>query len=504
MSPATPGLWKGRKSTIYRDLPSRVDTDATFGFIERCLQQCLETHTGCTSAQEFVFTPKRLLQTNLHGRTIRVVTLLTEHTPRYDALSYCWGSQKPLSTTRKTIRSKQEAIDWNDLPSVFQDAITVTNRLGIHYIWIDSLCIVQDDELDWAEQSSKMGRIYQGAFVTIAAAQSEDSRQGFLGAGRECVTHYSTDSDGRIAAVRIRKAVVSGIHFHILWDDSSHDVAWCDLAAGAIDALDTRGWALQESDLATRRIVYSNGEVQWTCKVARKCECIDEGPDRTVDFGPRTLSLLHYSETWRGTVLDISARKFTYEIDKTTCNIRNCVRAVSRRELKVTWHPGSAATMLTIVVDAACVPTTSDPFGRVSEGYIKLFGPVRTGWICFQHTDAVLQLRHRTEWFAKTRSFSADGLLEPVRNVFCKGEQHTVCRSEDVEQKPFDWTPVKYLLWQKTDISGLPYYDALVLGVSKRKPGCYERLGIVHMRLSRRRAYLAGQAEEANELVTII
>src|SRR5277367_4028126 len=65
-------------------------------------------------------------------------------------------------------------------PKTFQDAITVTRALGIRYLRIGSLCIVQDDPLDWASESSRMADVYNYAFLTIAAAYSSDSYSGFL------------------------------------------------------------------------------------------------------------------------------------------------------------------------------------------------------------------------------------------------------------------------------------------------------------------------------------
>ena len=71
-------------------------------------------------------------------------------------------------------------MSWEDIPKTFQDAITVTRYLGFHYIWIDSLCIVQDDNEDWARESAKMSSIYANAVLTIAASAAADDTYGFL------------------------------------------------------------------------------------------------------------------------------------------------------------------------------------------------------------------------------------------------------------------------------------------------------------------------------------
>ena len=69
---------------------------------------------------------------------------------------------------------------WEDIPKTFQDAIIVTHFLGFQYLWIDSLCIIQDDLNDWAEESAKMSTIYADATLTIAASAAPDDTHGFL------------------------------------------------------------------------------------------------------------------------------------------------------------------------------------------------------------------------------------------------------------------------------------------------------------------------------------
>jgi hypothetical protein len=103
---------------------------------------------------------------------------------RYITLSHCWGSQQPLTTTAATLNTRNMNISWESLPAVFQDAITVTRRLHIHFLWIDSLCILQDVKEDWVKESAKMGSIYEHSYPTIAAASSINSTVSFLFARR--------------------------------------------------------------------------------------------------------------------------------------------------------------------------------------------------------------------------------------------------------------------------------------------------------------------------------
>jgi hypothetical protein len=65
-----------------------------------------------------------------------------------------------------------------ELPLTFQDAVNITRALSQHLLWIDSLCIIQDDQADWERESARMASVYQNAFLTIAATSSHDSKGG--------------------------------------------------------------------------------------------------------------------------------------------------------------------------------------------------------------------------------------------------------------------------------------------------------------------------------------
>jgi hypothetical protein len=104
----------------------------------------------------------------------------TEDAP-YAALSHCWGAyEPPCKTTRGTIADRETRIPWSLLPKTFQDAIKFIRRLGLRYLWIDTICIIQDDTDDWLRESSRMHSVYKNAFLTIAAASSRDSRDGLF------------------------------------------------------------------------------------------------------------------------------------------------------------------------------------------------------------------------------------------------------------------------------------------------------------------------------------
>jgi hypothetical protein len=98
----------------------------------------------------------------------------------YIALSYRWGSTNTLTTTMETVRERMAHIALNQMPRTILDAVQVTRRLGVRYLWIDCLCIIQDDKDDWSREAARMGDVYMNAYCTIAAHAAEHADHGFL------------------------------------------------------------------------------------------------------------------------------------------------------------------------------------------------------------------------------------------------------------------------------------------------------------------------------------
>jgi len=97
---------------------------------------------------------------------------------RYIALSHLWGSAQHCTLTFKNLLEYQSSISWNILPKTFQDAIIFCTMLEVHYIWIEALCIIQDDPTDWEIESAKVADVYQQSYLTLAATGSSDDRGG--------------------------------------------------------------------------------------------------------------------------------------------------------------------------------------------------------------------------------------------------------------------------------------------------------------------------------------
>jgi hypothetical protein len=123
--------------------------------------------------------PLRVIEITNPG-TVRLYVSGRGERARYVCLSHCWGGKQPITTTKATLNQHQTAIAWDALPKMFRDVISIVHSLGLRYLWIDSLCIIQDDIEDWRQEGSKMAKIYQSAHLTISAISVPDSSTGLF------------------------------------------------------------------------------------------------------------------------------------------------------------------------------------------------------------------------------------------------------------------------------------------------------------------------------------
>ena len=162
----------------------------------------------------------------------------------YITLSHCWGTAPTLITTSATLEKHKALLPISELPQSFRDAVRFTRTLGISYLWIDSICIIQDCEEDWRVECPKMGAYYRNSFLTLSALESPDSHCGFL-------TH-------RVVCDAIEVGKSTGIRMrHQLKERST-------IFKKAV--LNTRGWVLQERLLSTRVLHFTHQELFWECQ----------------------------------------------------------------------------------------------------------------------------------------------------------------------------------------------------------------------------------------------
>ncbi|KAF2180235.1 HET-domain-containing protein [Zopfia rhizophila CBS 207.26] len=168
--------------------PGDTFSSASLESAIRWLQTCIRSHAGCGPGAPQPL-PTRLL--DVMPRSVRLYESRGEN-GHYVCLSHCWGARTTLQTTTGIVNKFKRNIPWKILPKTFKDAINFTRRLGLRYIWIDSLCIIQDDQSipsDWQRESAKMASIYQRSHVTLAASSSPDSHGGCFTRADEKIHH---------------------------------------------------------------------------------------------------------------------------------------------------------------------------------------------------------------------------------------------------------------------------------------------------------------------------
>ncbi|KAK8130855.1 HET-domain-containing protein [Apiospora sp. TS-2023a] len=148
------------------------------------LEDCSKHHTLCQSNHDGEL-PSRLLDLDTGGKGVRLVA--TDGIPAgtaYATLSHVWGKPQTtapfLVTTQETVCLNRGFIPFEALPRSFQDAVEVTRALDLRYVWIDSLCIIQDSSDDWHREAPRMAKIYSNAYVTIVATSATSAHDGFL------------------------------------------------------------------------------------------------------------------------------------------------------------------------------------------------------------------------------------------------------------------------------------------------------------------------------------
>jgi hypothetical protein len=173
---------------------------------------------------------------------------------RYVALSHRWGSDIPLQTVNGNISSLKHSISFDALPKTFKDAVTITRELQVPYLWIDSLCIIQDNPEDWAREAKLMEDVFSSAYCTIAASCAQGTDDGFLKPRR-----------GR-QSVEMRTEANSPFYICELIDNFRLDVEQ--------GGLNKRGWVLQERVLSRRTIYIAENQAYWECGKGVRCETL--------------------------------------------------------------------------------------------------------------------------------------------------------------------------------------------------------------------------------------
>ncbi|KAK5992343.1 hypothetical protein PT974_05747 [Cladobotryum mycophilum] len=255
-------LWQNKTPSF----ESRLTT------ISEWIANCDHHHTLCTETP--LAKPRRLLDLkDLEGSNkVKLVDTcsIVGVDIKYATLSHCWGprtSKPPLRTLSTNLQSHFEGIPLNDLTLNFRDAVSISFKLGLRYLWIDSLCIIQDDTGDWEVEAAKMADIYRQSYINLAASAAHDAHGGIIGPSS---LHLS----------KLRVTTVINCDFQHMADPGSalvHDVEIM-IRPGAVDESSlglirresspyfSRAWVLQEIALAPRTVYFTTDQMVWQCR----------------------------------------------------------------------------------------------------------------------------------------------------------------------------------------------------------------------------------------------
>lgn len=410
------------------ELPATASSPITTNFIAYNLNQCLHTHSACQKYQARLASslgggwPMRVLRINSMDQKIQLIDFDPAMASRYTALSYCWGdTSKQFKATSETLPSLIAGVDVTCLPQTLRDAVSVTTSLGTNLIWIDSMCIVQDDINDWNREAGKMSAVYALALVTIIASSASACDKGFLDNKRRSSIHLAdVKVAGQTTELRARLLHDWGHHRGGRHSSDNDRQMW-------VDPVDTRAWTLQERLLSARYITYTSGEVQWGCRTLNACEC------RQRLYGDLYKEARDPEDFWFDTVQEYLTRNLTNQTDKVTAIagigrmtassfpsaqyvagiwttqltmsqlavrgllwFRNPFSKIKLMPTTYTapsfswasiigdvYHPGADTfentTFTSRIVEVGRELESSDPFGRVSVAYLRLAGPVLRG-----------------------------------------------------------------------------------------------------------------------------
>ena len=230
-------------------------SESTLNIARQWMKDCISTHSDCYTLDE-AFTPTRLIDVGTPGQDPFLVE--SKVPSRYLSLSHCWGKTQNIVTTTNNLLAHKSRIPFSFLSQTFKDAIYITRKLGVQFLWIDSLCILQDSVLDWERESALMGSIYMDSILTIAATDAADGDQGFLSPRRSaCPLPFS-----------INHPMIGSIA------DTVWVAAWTPHFDDAIEQapLSKRAWVTQERLLPPRILHFTKTKIMWECRTQTETE----------------------------------------------------------------------------------------------------------------------------------------------------------------------------------------------------------------------------------------
>jgi hypothetical protein len=265
-----PSPWN--KVPVQKHVPVTTNSAESYSYATSSLSWCVDGHEACNSSKSD-FVPTRLLAVGAEGdASVRVVEAGWLSVDKYFALSHCWGPPETITTrlTKATYDRYTTDIPLGELPKTFHDAVNFTRALGCEYIWIDSMCIIQNDKDDWNREAATMCQVYENALLTLAAASSSNGGGGLFYRPHRMESSGYDERTGSSYSLFARLEIDHHFfHFPLM----------------------KRAWVMQERLLAPRTLYFASQELVWECRQENHCQCTPGAggfTEQEVDF-PRAL-----------------------------------------------------------------------------------------------------------------------------------------------------------------------------------------------------------------------
>ncbi|KAH8728257.1 heterokaryon incompatibility protein-domain-containing protein [Phaeosphaeriaceae sp. PMI808] len=265
---------------------------------EEWLGVCIDGHARCMTSEESLL-PTRVIDVGQPG--CNIITMLETQglKGQYICLSYCWGKIPFTRTTAANLEARKTGIKISEMCQTFQDVVHVVRALKARYIWVDALCIIQEDAEDWDREAGCMAAYYRNAYLTIAATWGDPATQGLF---------PPTKSGIRIESVEILPSTEQFQGKASTAYQQGSDVIQLPML--------TRAWYFQERLSSTRVLHFARNELIWKCRESLTCECSQ------VRYSPKPGfcdSVSHMTakitghDTWRRLVSKYTALSLSFE-----------------------------------------------------------------------------------------------------------------------------------------------------------------------------------------------
>ncbi|KAI1453133.1 HET-domain-containing protein [Annulohypoxylon moriforme] len=278
-------LWTNEDNAAASDISTRPyelnpASTTSIEFARRCIQSCQNDHEQCRRPIGNIMARQGVTSVDPDSIPSRLLHLVTKdsklHVELIDwslpsaieknkvsqegfaILSYCWGGPQPIQLSHDNAKILRDGISVEHLPKSLRDATWFTNEIGLKYLWIDALCIIQDDISDKVHEISRMELYYGQSTVTICAASAARCSEGFLMPHEEDIANY------KFGPINIRAKSSLGALGSV---QALHEIDYLNIGRPPEPTI-LRGWTLQETMLSSRILIFSSFYLYFTCTVA--------------------------------------------------------------------------------------------------------------------------------------------------------------------------------------------------------------------------------------------